>query len=46
MSLILYHSEQQKTEAFASLEEEKNKRSSEVIATEIAAAGVFYPAEE
>lgn len=46
MSLILYHNEQQMTEALASLEEEKVKRSPDIIMTEIAAAGIFYPAEE
>lgn len=45
MSLILYHNEQQKEEALASLEEERITRSPEVIITEIAAAGIFYPAE-
>lgn len=46
MSLILYHNEKQRMEALESLEEEKIRRSSEVIITEIAAAGSFYPAEE
>lgn len=46
MSLILYHSEEQKQIALASIKEERVKRAPEVINTEIAAAGPFYPAEE
>lgn len=45
-SLILYHDEKQMTEALESLKEERDKRSPEVIITEIAAATIFYPAEE
>lgn len=46
MSLILYHNEKQKTEALESLKEEKIRRAPEILITEIAAAGTFYPAEE
>lgn len=46
LSLILYHNDEQKRIAFESINEEKIKRSPEVIITEIAAAGPFYPAEE
>lgn len=46
MSLILYHNVEQKRIAIESINEEKVKRSPEVIITEIAAAGPFYPAEE
>lgn len=46
MSLILYHSDEQKQMAIKSIEEERVKRAPEVIITELAAAGPFYPAEE
>lgn len=46
MSLIFYHNEEQKRIALESLEEEKIKRSPEIIITEIKKAGPFYPAEE
>lgn len=46
MSLIIYHNEEQKQIALESLEEEKMKRSPEIISTEIIKAGPFYPAEE
>lgn len=45
-SLILYHNDQQKSLALKSINEEKIKRSPEVIITEIKKAGPFYPAEE
>lgn len=45
-SNIWYHSEKQKDIAIASMAEERLKRASEVIITEIAAASTFYPAEE
>lgn len=46
MSLILYHSNEQKQLAVRSKEEERIKRAPEVLITEIAEAGPFYPAEE
>lgn len=46
MSLILYHNEKQRIEALKSLEEEKIRRSPEILITEIAAAGIFHSAEE
>lgn len=46
MSLILYHSEAQKAAAEASIKVERVRRAPEVIRTEIAQAGEFYPAEE
>lgn len=46
MSLILYHSEEQKTAALKSIKLERVNRAPEVIITEIAQAGEFYPAEE
>lgn len=46
MSLISYHNANQRLEALASMDEERIKRSPEVIITEIAAAGIFHPAEE
>ncbi|XP_058118270.1 peptide methionine sulfoxide reductase [Anopheles ziemanni] len=45
MSLILYHSEEQRKIAEDSRAEEQIKRAPEQIITEIAAAGAFYPAE-
>lgn len=46
MSLILYHSDEQHRIALDSIKEERVKRAPEVINTEIAMAGPFYPAEE
>lgn len=46
MSLILYHNEEQRRISEASLREEQHKRAPEQIITEIAPAGVFYPAED
>lgn len=46
MSLILYHNEEQKAAALKSIKSERVKRTPEVIITEIAEAGEFYPAEE
>ncbi|XP_058460251.1 peptide methionine sulfoxide reductase [Malaya genurostris] len=46
MSLILYHNEEQRRIAEASRAEEQIKRVPEQIITEIAAAGIFYPAED
>lgn len=46
MSLILYHNEEQKEIALASIKEEKVQRAPEKIITELAKAGPFYPAEE
>lgn len=45
MSLILYHTEEQRQIAEASRAEEQIKRAPEQIITEIAAASTFYPAE-
>ncbi|KAJ8966844.1 hypothetical protein NQ317_016224 [Molorchus minor] len=45
MSLILYHSEDQKRIAEISLKKEAHKRNEKLI-TEIAPAGTFYPAED
>lgn len=41
MSLILYHTEEQKRLAMESMEEQRVKRAPEVIITEIAGAGPF-----
>lgn len=46
MSMILYHSDEQKRLALQSTERERIKRAPEVIRTEIVEAGPFYPAEE
>lgn len=46
MSLILYHSDEQKQIAAESMIEERTNRAPEVIITELAAAATFYPAEE
>lgn len=46
MSLILHHSDVQKTAALNSIKVEKVNRAPEVINTEIAKAGEFYAAEE
>lgn len=46
MSLILYHNDAQKAAASNSIKTERVKRAPEVIRTEIAEAGEFYPAEE
>lgn len=46
MSLILYHSEEQRRISEASRAEEQVKRAPEQITTEIAPAGIFYPAED
>lgn len=46
MSLILYHSEEQKKIAEKSRAEEVIKRSPEKIMTEISPSSNFYPAEE
>lgn len=45
-SLILYHTEEQREIAERSLAEEREKRSSEEITTQILKATTFYPAEE
>ena len=45
-SLILYHTEEQRLIAEASLAAETEKRSNEEIATNILPATTFYPAEE
>lgn len=45
-SLILYHNEEQRLTAERSLEEEREKRSTEEITTKILPASTFYPAEE
>ncbi|KAG5887831.1 hypothetical protein JTB14_022689 [Gonioctena quinquepunctata] len=45
MSLILYHSEEQKLAAEVSLKKEQHQRK-EQLRTEIAPAGPFYPAED
>ncbi|XP_065090962.1 peptide methionine sulfoxide reductase-like [Ochlerotatus camptorhynchus] len=46
MSLILYHSEEQRRISMESRAEEHIKRAPEKIITEIAPAGIFYPAED
>ncbi|XP_053684722.1 peptide methionine sulfoxide reductase-like [Sabethes cyaneus] len=46
MSLILCHNEEQRRTAEASRTEEQIKRAPEQIITEIATAGIFYPAED
>lgn len=46
MSLILYHSDEQKRVATESMTEERTNRAPDIIITELAAAGTFYPAEE
>lgn len=46
MSLILYHNEEQRRISIESRSEEQMKRAPEQIITEIAPAGIFYPAEE
>ncbi|XP_055531709.1 peptide methionine sulfoxide reductase-like [Wyeomyia smithii] len=46
MSLILCHNEEQRRISEASRSEEQIKRAPEQIITEIATAGVFYPAED
>lgn len=46
MSLILYHSAAQKVAADNSIKTERVNRAPEVIRTEIAEAGEFFPAEE
>lgn len=46
MSLVLYHSDEQKQKAEQSREQEQVKRNPEVITTEIRKADIFYPAEE
>lgn len=46
ISIILYHTDQQKCIAIDSMNEESVKRSPEVIITKIATAGPFHPAEE
>lgn len=46
MSLILYHNEEQKEYAMASIKRERVNRVPEIINTEIAIAGLFYAAEE
>jgi len=46
MSLILYHSAEQKAAALKSIKSERVNRVPEVIITEIAEAGEFYPAED
>lgn len=45
-SLILYHNENQMSEAISNLEEQRVKYSPETIYTEISAPGTYYPAEE
>lgn len=45
MSLILHHDEEQKRAAELSKKREAQERN-EVLTTEIAKAGPFYPAEE
>ncbi|KXJ75615.1 peptide methionine sulfoxide reductase [Aedes albopictus] len=46
MSLILYHNEEQRRISEESRAEEQIKRAPEKIITEIAPAGIFYPAED
>lgn len=46
MSLILYHSDEQRVAALNSIKMERVKRAPEVICTEVAKANEFYPAEE
>ncbi|XP_055624607.1 peptide methionine sulfoxide reductase-like [Toxorhynchites rutilus septentrionalis] len=46
MSLILYHNDKQRRISEASRAEEQVKRAPEQITTEIAPAGIFYPAED
>lgn len=46
MSMIFYHSEEQKQKAMQSIEKERVNRAPEKIITEIVSAGPFYPAEE
>lgn len=46
MSLILCHNEEQRRISEQSRAEEQIKRAPELIITEIATAGTFYPAEE
>ncbi|XP_055597854.1 peptide methionine sulfoxide reductase-like [Uranotaenia lowii] len=46
MSLILYHNEEQRQISEKSRQEEQIKRAPEQIITEIAPAGIFYPAED
>lgn len=45
MSLILYHNDDQKRDAMNSIERERVRRAPDIIITEIAAAGPFFPAE-
>lgn len=46
MSLILYHTDEQKRIAENSIKEERVSRAPEKIITELAEAGPFYAAEE